>query len=269
MGFRVIGALKLASGLMLLAAGLGMFRLFKNDVTAEIDWAARHLKLDPDNHVFHMVLRWVSGLGRKDVRIIEAGTFFYALLHIVEGTGLILERDWAGYLTVIATSALVPFECYEVLQKATPPKILVLKVLVLVVNLGFVVYVVVKLRQEHREPQGTAAARRPDFRPAGFDHFLPLGLTDDPLRDAQSVPGQDPDRAALEARRFGPRPDRAGGGRREREQRRPRPDAAWAAPRDPSRSSAARSARTATTCCGATTTSTRSSSPPQAQPASS
>ena len=78
--------------------------------------------------------------------LIEAGTFFYALLHIVEGTGLILERDWAGYLTVIATSALVPFECYEILQKVNP-----LKILVLIVNLGFVVYVVVKLRQEHRE----------------------------------------------------------------------------------------------------------------------
>jgi uncharacterized membrane protein (DUF2068 family) len=145
-GFRVIGALKLASGLMLLAAGLGMFRLFKNDLTAELDWAARHLKLDTDNEVFHLVLRWVGGLDRKHLELIEAGTFFYAVLHIIEGTGLVLERYWAGYLTVIATSALVPFEFYEVVQKVNP-----LKILVLVVNLGFVVYVVVKLRQEHRE----------------------------------------------------------------------------------------------------------------------
>jgi uncharacterized membrane protein (DUF2068 family) len=150
-GFRIIGALKLGSGLLLLAAGLGMFRLFKNNVTAELDWAARHLKLDPDNHVFHMALEWVGGLDRKHLRVIEAGTFFYALLHILEGTGLILERDWAGYLTVVATSALVPFEIYEVVQKSNPPQILLLKLLVLVVNLGFVVYVVVKLRQEHRQ----------------------------------------------------------------------------------------------------------------------
>ena len=69
-------------------------------------------------------------------------------MHVVEGTGLILERDWAGYLTVIATSALVPFECYEIFQKESN---LLLKIPVLVVNLGFVVYVVVKLRQERRE----------------------------------------------------------------------------------------------------------------------
>jgi uncharacterized membrane protein (DUF2068 family) len=145
-GFRVIGALKLASGLMLLAAGFGMFRLFKNDVTTELDWAARHLKLDTDNEIFHMALQWVSGLDRKHLHLIEAGTFFYAILHIVEGTGLVLERDWAGYLTVVATSALVPFELYEVVHKVNP-----LKIAVLIVNLGFVVYVVVKLRQEHRE----------------------------------------------------------------------------------------------------------------------
>ena len=150
LGFRIIGALKLASGLLLFAAWLGMFRLFKSDLTVELEWAIRHLRLDPDNRVFHMAYEWVGGLDRKKMHAIEAGTFFYALLHVVEGTGLILERDWAGYLTVIATSALVPFECYEILQKSSAPKILLLKVLVLIVNLGFVVYVVVKLRQEQQ-----------------------------------------------------------------------------------------------------------------------
>jgi uncharacterized membrane protein (DUF2068 family) len=67
----------------------------------------------------------------------------------VEGSGLILERDWAGYLTVIATSALVPFEIYEIARKVNP-----LKVAVLVVNLGFVAYLVVKLRQERRQQHG-------------------------------------------------------------------------------------------------------------------
>jgi uncharacterized membrane protein (DUF2068 family) len=146
LGFRIIGALKLASGVLLFAAWLGMFRLFKSDLTAELEWTIRHVRLDPDNHVFHMAIEWVGGLDRKHLRAIEAGTFFYALLHVVEGTGLILERDWAGYLTVVATSALVPFECYEIIRKVNP-----LKILVLVVNLGFVVYVVIKLRQEHRQ----------------------------------------------------------------------------------------------------------------------
>ena len=65
LGFRIIGALKLASGLALFAAWLGMFRLFKSDLTTELEWAIRHLKLDPENHVFHMAFDWVGGLDRK------------------------------------------------------------------------------------------------------------------------------------------------------------------------------------------------------------
>jgi uncharacterized membrane protein (DUF2068 family) len=154
-GFRVIGVLKLASGVFLFAAWLGMFRLFKSDVTEQLEWLVRHLKLDPDNRVFHLLFDWASGLDRKALRAIEAGTFFYAVLHIVEGIGLILERFWAGYLTVIATSALVPFEIYEVIHKVNW-----LKILVLIVNLGFVVYVVVKLRQERRERRAERARAR-------------------------------------------------------------------------------------------------------------
>jgi uncharacterized membrane protein (DUF2068 family) len=152
LGFRIIGSLKLASGLLMLAAWLGMFRLFRNGVADEIEWAVRHLRLDPENRCFHMAIDWVSGLDRKHIRAIEAGTFFYALLHIVEGTGLIFERTWAGYLTIIATSSLIPVEVYEIFRKPNP-----LKSAVLVVNIGFVVYLAAKLRQEHRE----AIAARP------------------------------------------------------------------------------------------------------------
>jgi uncharacterized membrane protein (DUF2068 family) len=155
LGFRIIGALKLTTGLLLFAVWFGMFRLFKHDVADELEWAIGHLRLDPDNRLFHMAVGWISGLDREHLRAIEAGTFFYALLHVVEGTGLILERHWAGYLTIIATSSLIPFEGYEIIRKVN-----LLKILVLAVNLGFVVYLAVKLRQEH-------SARRVSPRGAG------------------------------------------------------------------------------------------------------
>jgi uncharacterized membrane protein (DUF2068 family) len=148
-GFRIIGLLKFSSGLALFGAWVGMFRLIHSDLTTDVDWFLRHFHLDGDNRVFHTVLAGVSGIDRKTLHAIQAGTFFYALLHVVEGTGLILEQDWAGYLMVIATSALVPFELYEIVHKVNP-----LKLAVLVVNLGLVVYVVVKLRQERRQRLG-------------------------------------------------------------------------------------------------------------------
>ena len=49
-----------------------------------------HLGLDPQNHVIHSVISALTGVDRKHLRAIEAGTFFYALLHLIEGIGLIL-----------------------------------------------------------------------------------------------------------------------------------------------------------------------------------
>jgi uncharacterized membrane protein (DUF2068 family) len=153
LGFRIIGILKLSSGLLLFAAWVGMFQLVHSDLTRDLDWLIRHLHLDSDNHVVHLVLVHVGRVDRKTLHAIQAGTFFYALLHVVEGVGLILERDWAGYLTVIATSALVPFEVYEIIHKPSA-----LKVAVLVINLGLVAYVAFKLRQERRQRRAMAMA---------------------------------------------------------------------------------------------------------------
>ena len=44
------------------------------------------------------------------MRIAAIGALGYGVLELVEGTGLWLEQLWAEYLTVIATSLLIPLE---------------------------------------------------------------------------------------------------------------------------------------------------------------
>ena len=103
-----------------------------------------HLGLDPQNHVIHTVISRLTGIDRTHLRAIEAGTFCYALLHLIEGIGLILERDWAGYLVVIATSSLVPFEIYEIAKKPT-----LLRISLFLLNVGIVIYLIATLSKEH------------------------------------------------------------------------------------------------------------------------
>ena len=50
---------------------------------------------------------------------------------------------WAAYLTVVSTSALVPFEVYELIERATLPRIILLAV-----NLVIVLYLVKQLKQK-------------------------------------------------------------------------------------------------------------------------
>ena len=142
---EVIGAMKLASGLLLGAAGFGIFRLMNEDWGEALEHLVVRLHLDPDDRLVHGALTRLAGLDRKHLEAIGVGTFFYALLHLVEGTGLVLRRRWAEYLTVVATGSLLPLEIYEIARKIS-----VVRVGILAVNLGIVAYLIVKLRQEHR-----------------------------------------------------------------------------------------------------------------------
>jgi uncharacterized membrane protein (DUF2068 family) len=142
-GFRVIGTLKLLSGLVALVVGLETTHFLKHDPGPRLERAVAHLGLDPHNHVIHGAISRLTGIDRAHLRTIEAGTFFYALLHLIEGIGLILERDWAGYLVVIATSSLIPFEIYEITKKPT-----LLRFSLFLLNVGIVIYLVATLARE-------------------------------------------------------------------------------------------------------------------------
>ena len=66
----------------------------------------------------------------------------YGGLETVEGYGLWRDRLWAEYLTVIATSLLVPLELYELVHKPT-----LLKAGGIAVNLLIVGYLAWRLHE--------------------------------------------------------------------------------------------------------------------------
>lgn len=150
-GLRVVGAVKFGSGLLLAAAAFGIFRLVNHGFGTNFEYYASRLHLDPENRLVHEILARVAGLTHAQLRALGVGTFFYAGLHLVEGSGLLLKRLWAGYLTVIASGTLLPLEVYEIARKSTPQRFLVLAV-----NVAIVVYLVIKLRREHARLRAAA-----------------------------------------------------------------------------------------------------------------
>jgi uncharacterized membrane protein (DUF2068 family) len=79
------------------------------------------------------------------VRVVAVLALGYGLLELVEGTGLWLDQLWAEYLTVIATSLLIPLELYELVRHPTA-----LKAGGLAVNVLIVAYLVQQLRRRVR-----------------------------------------------------------------------------------------------------------------------
>jgi uncharacterized membrane protein (DUF2068 family) len=151
-GYKIIGALKLTSGALAVILGIVFVRFMHHDPEHELERRIAHLGLDPHNHVIHTIISRVTGIDRAHLRAVQFGTFFYALLHLIEGIALVRGYDWAGYLVVIATSSLVPFEIYETARKFTA-----LRVSLLVLNVCIVAYLIMVLRQRHTKSAGHAS----------------------------------------------------------------------------------------------------------------
>jgi uncharacterized membrane protein (DUF2068 family) len=62
-------------------------------------------------------------------------------LELVEAIGLWHERRWAEYLTVVATSGLLPFEILEITKRVT-----VVRVGALIINLAIVAWLLYRKR---------------------------------------------------------------------------------------------------------------------------
>lgn len=145
-GFKIIGAFKLASGLLLLAVGFGLFQLIDHNQGEGWEKLVNLLQLDAHSRLFRSAVAPILGIDRAHLHLIEAGTFFYAALHLIEGTGLVLERDWAGYVVVVITGSLIPFEVYEIFRSPSA-----VRVGVLIFNAAILIYLVVELIKERRE----------------------------------------------------------------------------------------------------------------------
>jgi uncharacterized membrane protein (DUF2068 family) len=139
-GLLLIAAFKYLKAISLVVIGLGALRLVHKDLSdVVLEWAKR-LHLNPENRQVAHLMERLGGVGPKRILEIAIGTLAYSALLFTEGTGLFLEKRWAEYLTIVATSVFVPFEMYELFRAFT-----LVHVLVLVVNLliiGYLVWVV-------------------------------------------------------------------------------------------------------------------------------
>ena len=88
-------------------------------------------------------------------------TFAYAVVCLVEGTGLMLEKRWAEYFTVTLTALALPLECFELYKQFTSLRIGLL--LLNLVVLGYLIWLLRRQRRRETTP-GACLTRTCDFR---------------------------------------------------------------------------------------------------------
>lgn len=140
-GLVAIAVFKLFKGVTLIALGLGAFRL-ANPTTVHrlVNWLL-HFSLTTGQHFIDRAIDLLSKLTRGHAAALGLGAVLYGSLFTVEGIGLWKGKRWAEYLTVIATSTLIPFEIYELTRRLT-----LVRASALAVNVAAVTYLVYRLR---------------------------------------------------------------------------------------------------------------------------
>ncbi|MGC1784817.1 MAG: DUF2127 domain-containing protein [Acidobacteriaceae bacterium] len=111
---ELIGLLKLLKGAFFVALGFALLQMLHHDIYLLALRAVEMLHLDPDRMFVARLLDKVLLLDVHRVKQLAALVFIYAALDFIEGTGLVLEKRWAEYFTLILTIALLPLEGIKV-----------------------------------------------------------------------------------------------------------------------------------------------------------
>ena len=141
-GLKWIGGFKLLIGLLLAAVATGVLAFVHEDVAAIIaDWVSR-LRFDPESRYIAALLEKLALVEDRHLQVLSGITFAYAGLQLTEGVGLMMRKLWAEYLTVVATSLLIPVEIYEVIIHFNWWKLALL-----IVNAGIVWFLIRALKR--------------------------------------------------------------------------------------------------------------------------
>jgi uncharacterized membrane protein (DUF2068 family) len=147
----LIAAERFLRGLLLLAAGVYLLTHRGADYGSIANHIARGIEVDPRQPFVRHLIHRLGALGRHEVTLFGVASLGYGALELVEGVGLWFRLRWAEWLTVVATSLLVPVELYELMRKPT-----LLKASGLLVNVLIVVYLF-RIVRRRGEPGATGA----------------------------------------------------------------------------------------------------------------
>jgi uncharacterized membrane protein (DUF2068 family) len=149
-----IGAFKLFQALLFVLLGIGALRLLHKDLTGIAEHFIYAMRFNPEGHLVNLILVRVAMISPHRLRQISAAIFAIAALDAIEGTGLVLEKAWAEFVTLILTASFLPWEIWEIIRRVTW-----IRLSLTLINLAVVVYLLFYARMRMMERRRRRAAR--------------------------------------------------------------------------------------------------------------
>ena len=156
----LIGIGKLLKAVLFVALGIGALHLVHRDLVSVVTHWIVDLRFDPESRFVNFVLDKLSDVTPHRLKEISILIFCYAGVDVLEGTGLILAKPWAEYLTLIVTASLLPWEFFEILRKPNWPK-----VVFTLLNIVVVLYLAAYLQRRTQERKTLAALQSREMDP--------------------------------------------------------------------------------------------------------
>lgn len=142
-GLLAIGLLKLVEAVFFFLVGVGAIHFVHRDLGEAARRLAERLWFDWDRRLVTWLLNHLDEVTAHRLKQIGIFTFFYAGLRVTEGVGLVLEKVWAEYLTLILTVSFLPWELYELARRPSW-----FRLSLLLINLAVLAYLIWLLRRK-------------------------------------------------------------------------------------------------------------------------
>lgn len=144
-----IGAFKLLQALLFILLGIGALRLLHADLPAMTEHIIVDImRFNPEGHFVKVVLDRVELIDPHRLRQISVVIFGIAAVDTIEGVGLMMEKAWAEYVTLILTASFLPWELFELARRVTP-----IKLGLTAINIAVLLYLVFYVKMRMRERQ--------------------------------------------------------------------------------------------------------------------
>lgn len=157
---RWIAIYTFGKGILLCILAIGFLGFLHKDVDAIVGNWMSLLGFNMENRHVVAILARLDKVTDTQLRELSGITFAVAGVFVTQGSGLLLRQDWAKYLTIGVTSALIPVEIIETFKHFGW-----LKIGLLAVNLLVVGFLLANLLREKRQASRTVVKAAPQPRP--------------------------------------------------------------------------------------------------------
>jgi uncharacterized membrane protein (DUF2068 family) len=141
-----IGAFKLGQATLFILLGIGAVRLLHSDLVGIVEHFIYAMRFNPEGHLVNLILEKVGLIDSHRMKQISVAIFAIAALDFIEGIGLVLEKAWAEFVTLILTASFLPWELFLMIRHLTW-----MRVGLTAINLAVVLYLLFYVRKRMQE----------------------------------------------------------------------------------------------------------------------